>query len=591
MVKNFKGSYRVTILRISFFVYAFFILIRLFYIQIIKNKEYGAKASEQHVSSTTLVAKRGDILSSDGYPLASTKLSYLVYGEPKKIKEAKNYAKLLAPILWDGEESTDSAKIAEKTEEIKTLESSLQDKLSQDLYWISLKNKVSETKRKEIEELGLKNIGFEQELIRFYPENTLASHVLGFIAASENEEEQGYFGLEGYFDGDLKGKSGKIIEERGASGSAILFGGYKKVPPKDGRNIELTLNREIQFLVEQKLKDGVEKYGAEKGSVIILNPLTGDVVAMANYPSFNPSKYYEESDESKKIRILKDNVAIVETYEPGSIMKPLTVASAIDLGLVNPDTTFEDNGPIQYSGHTIDNWDGKHHSKQTITQLLEKSNNIGAAIVGTKVGRENLYTYFKKFGLGDITGITLEGEQTGALRSPKEWEDIDLATASFGQGISATALQMVTAFSVFDNGGVLIKPRVVSRIYDDKRVIELPVEQKRRVISLQTANTITKMLVSAVDNGEAKFFNIKGYSVAGKTGTAQIPVNGKYDPNETNATFVGFLPNASSNKKFVMIVRLEKPTPHIYAAETAVPLWMSILKDLVLLYKIPPDRL
>ena len=582
MPKNNYHDSRLGVLQVGSYLLCLVVLVKLFYIQVIQNKKYSVLASQQHWDSRIILPKRGDILSSDGFPLATSKPSFILFSENQKIEDPVQASSDLATILY--EESTDQT--------LEEFEQSLKEGLSKDLSWVPLQKKVSEDTKREIEALEIDGLGFEEEPVRFYPEGSLASHVLGYVAGSERNFEQGYFGIEGFFDGDLRGKPGRILEERGATGDVILAGGYKKVPSQDGRGLVLTLNREVEYMAELKLKEAVEKFEAKSASVVIMNPENGDIIAMASYPTFDPSSSdseISESTESQKIQ--KKNVAIAEVYEPGSVLKPLTVSAALDLNLVTPDSTFDDDGPKVYSGHRIDNWDGKHLGIQTITQLLEKSNNIGAAYVGMKVGTERLYDYFRKFGLSELSGVALEGENTGSLRDPSEWRDIDLATAAFGQGVSVSQLQLATAFSVFDNGGFLVKPRIVSEIVDGTRSIELPAVRKRQVLATDTARIISLMLVSAVDKGEAKFFNIKGYSVAGKTGTAQIPVDGRYDPDKTNATFAGFLPNAPLDKKFVMVVRVEEPESSIYAAETAVPLWMNILRELVVLYKIPPDRL
>jgi cell division protein FtsI/penicillin-binding protein 2 len=548
-----------------------------------------------------------------------------MFAEPKKIKDSVDYSKQLASILFEYEEKPKNTTVIEEKGLRAKLEEDLKKTMDQnERYWVVLKKKIPQEAKDRIDDLGLLGIGFEEEPERYYPEGTLGAQILGYIAGSDTGEEQGYFGIEGFLNGDLRGKAGKVLEEKSASGQTILLGGYRKIPPQNGRDIILTLNREVQFLVEQKLKEGVEKFDAESGSVIIMNPVSGDIIAMANYPSFDPSnpfydpqaeknKKTEETEEgagtegdldsenkvvgaedkkeaSKSAKVQRRNVAISDVYEPGSIIKPLTVATAVELKMVDKDTTFNDEGVVYYSGHKIDNWNGKHLGVQTVAQLLEKSNNIGAAWVGLKVGAKELYSSFKRFGLGENTGVMLEGETTGILRDPKDWKDIDIATASFGQGISVSLAQVAQAFSVFDNGGILVEPKIVDEIISQDRRIEFEPKQRRRVISKETADAMREMLVMAVDNGESKYFNLKGYTIAGKTGTAQIPVDGKYLPDKTNTTFVGFLPKVSQDKKFVMVVKLEKPTSSIYAAETAVPLWMEILKNLVPIYKIAPDR-
>ncbi len=616
MTKNFDCSKRVVFIQLAFLAGFILVVSKLFYIQVIQNKEYIAKAAEQHWNSKVLNARRGDILSNDGFPLATSRIYYLMFAEPKRVSDPVDYAKQLTAILFEYEEKPKDD-IEQKGLKAK-LEEDLKAGLSQnERYWVVLKKKIPQEAKDRVDALNLIGVGFEEEPERYYPEGKLAAQILGYVAGSDAGEEQGYFGIEGYFNGDLRGKFGKVLEEKSASGETILLGGYRKVPPQNGRDIILTLNREVQFLVEQKLKEGVEKYDAESGSVIIMNPASGDIVAMASYPTFDPSNPFfdptkeaekdkEMSDKdselpesiasepakepSRSSRVQRRNVAISDVYEPGSIIKPLTVATAVELKKVDKDSTFDDAGVVYYSGHKIDNWNGKHLGVQTVAQLLEKSNNIGAAWVGMKVGSKELYNSFKRFGLGENTGVMLEGETTGILRDPKEWKDIDLATASFGQGISVSIAQVAQAFCVFDNGGLLVEPKIVDEIISQDRRISFSPKQRRRVISAETAEAMKEMLTLAVDNGESKYFNLKGYTIAGKTGTAQIPVEGKYLADKTNTTFVGFLPKLPSDKKFVMVVKLEKPTSSIYAAETAVPLWMDILKSLVPVYKIAPDR-
>jgi len=241
---------------------------------------------------------------------------------------------------------------------------------------------------------------------------------------------------------------------------------------------------------------------------------------------------------------------------------------------------------VQYSDYVIDNWDGKHHGVQTIIQLLEKSNNIGAAWVGHLVGSKDLAYYLKEFGFGTLTEIELEGEDTGTIRDYNTWTDIDLATAAFGQGLSATPLQVLNGFNVFANGGYLLQPKIISKIIDEEKVIEMPTKQISRVISKETAETMTDMLINAAESGEANYFVIKNYRIAGKTGTAQIPEEGKYNAEKTNATFVGYL---GESKRFTMLVKLEEPRASVYASETAVPLWMDISSELVKYFGIAPD--
>ncbi|HOM77743.1 MAG TPA: penicillin-binding protein 2 [bacterium] len=566
--KIYQEDNRIKILCICFFVVSFLIIIRLFIIQILKHSHYLALAEQQHWIVQDIPAERGKIFSADGALLASNIDYYLLYAEPLRISEKADLAKKLSELL-SSEERGSSAELFSK----------YYDLLDRDLWWVALESKIDPVLKKKIEEQNLEGIGFEIFPVRYYPEKTLASHVLGFIAQDDKGERVGYFGVEGYLDGDLRGKPGKILQEKDAFGNPILIGGYDQVAPIPGRDVFLTIDRSVQYIVEKSLKEAVEKYGAESGTVIVMNPLNGQVIAMANYPWFDPANLEKESDAK--------NLAISDVYEPGSVMKPFTVSAGLDTGKISPNSVFVDSGPVIYSDYTIDNWDGKHHGTQDIAQLLQKSNNIGAAWVGHLTGSKELYRHLVEFGFGKKTGVDLEGEDTGIIRPFETWTDIDLANISFGQGISATPLQVLNAFNVFANGGYLYRPQMVYQISTDKGVINLESKPIRRVLPQKVVDQMHELLISAVDQGESKFFNIEGYKIAGKTGTAQIPKDGKYDPSATNATFLGYLANS---KRYSMLVRLERPKTSYFASETAVPLWMDITRQLVSYYSIPPDN-
>jgi len=304
---------------------------------------------------------------------------------------------------------------------------------------------------------------------------------------------------------------------------------------------------------------------------------------MANYPNFDP-KDYQNADSMDVL-----NRAISTTYEPGSVMKGITMSAAIDLGIVSPSTIYNDNGPKVFSGHKVDNWDGKHHGEETMIEVLQHSNNLGAAWVGTKIGGKALMEYFEDFSMGAYTNIDLDGEETGILYKNFPLKDIELVNASFGQGVATTPMQIAVAFSAIANDGILMKPMVVSKIITNKKETIIKPVIGNRPISKKTADIMVDMLTQAVEGGEAKFFVSKKYKIAGKTGTAQIAVKGGYDKTKTNATFVGFFP---TYKNFVMLVKLEEPTsPSGYSAETAVPLWMDIAEKLAGYYGILPDKI
>jgi cell division protein FtsI/penicillin-binding protein 2 len=565
------------------------IILRLFQIQVLDHDKYLALAQDQYQTSKEVPAKRGEIMTSDGYVLAGTRNHYLMFGEPKKIKDPYQAASDLSDIFVRLRTPTDASD-DEKNSTKKRYFDSIYNALTMDLVWVSLERDVTPVEREELLAKNIEGIGFEDFPVRYYPEGNLASHVLGFVASNEGGEKTGYYGIEGSLNDDLKGKPGKLVEETDAVGMPILMGSYKEIEPTQGRDVVLTINRAIQYIAEKKIKDGVERYDAISGSIIIMDPFTGDVLAMSNYPTYSPfdfSATKEQDAQTRRKPIERKNLAISEIYEPGSAMKPFTIASAVDLKLITPESTFVDEGPVWYSGYKIDSWDGRHYGVQTIVQLLQKSNNIGAAWVGIQIGRDGLYKYLSNFGIGSKTNIDLEGEEAGILRDGKDWTDIDIANISFGQGVSTTPLQLLNGFNALINGGYLLQPRIILKMVDDKGETDIPVKSIRKVISKETSETMIPLLEKAVEGGESKYFNLKDYRIAGKTGTAQIPEGGSYSADRTNATFVGFM---SGSKSFSMIIKLEQPRTSTYAAETAVPLWMETAKELAKFFGLPPDK-
>jgi len=588
---------RLNSLIVLFLVGFIAVIFRLFQLQVLGHEKFEKMGQDQYWTVQEISAGRGSISSSDGFLLAGTVDNYLMYGEPKVVENKTQTAHILAEYLASIEPEVI------QDEEVKEVVlkpgfeyyyKSIFDNLNLDLYWVSLKKNLSHEQMLAIQKFGIEGIGFEKEPKRYYPEGTLASHVLGFVASDEKGEKTGYYGIEGALNEDLQGKMGRILEERDATGNPILAGGYRKANPLPGRNIVLTIDRSVQYMVERMIKDGVEKYDAVSGNVIVMDPYTGKVIAMANYPTYDPSDFsvgdsetIADGEQTRK-KVERRNLSIQQTYEPGSVMKPMTVSTAVDLGLVSSTTTYEDAGPVYYSGYKVDNWDLKHHGVLTVQRLLELSNNIGAAWVGHKVGAENLRSYLVNFGYGKRTGIELQGEDTGVIPAISDWSDITLANISFGQGISATPLQVLNAFNVIANGGTLYQPLIIEKIDDGKKILEVRPKRLRQVIKQETATEMVSMLENAAVSGEAKFYVLKDYKIAGKTGTAQIPEKGGYSADKTNATFVGFL---SGDRKISMIVKLEEPKTSVYASLTSVPLWMDIMSELVKFYGIAPDRI
>jgi len=545
---------------------------RLFNIQVIRHDYFLALASGQQKIYEDLVPERGRIYIEDRftknlYPLAINKRLTLVYAIPQQVQDTGSTADKLAGIL-----------------ELPANE--IEDKLNKedDLYE-PIKHRVTDDKVEEIKNLDLSGIRFQPEDWRYYPDGEFASHILGFVGYVE-DEKRGRYGIEGYYNDLLAGKEGYLAMDKDAAGRLISMGDKSFAKAEDGTDLVLTVDRFIQFKVEQKIKEAVEKFGAQRGTVIIVNPHTGEVIALANFPNFNPNKYSEVEDAE-----VFSNSAVYSLYEPGSAFKPIIMTSALDLGLVSPNTVVEDSGSIKVDEFTIRNFDGGANGKVTMTQILEKSINIGMVQIAQKMGRERVYDYIDDFGFNELSGIDLDTETSSELEDYQLWSDADLATVSFGQGISVTPIQLVTATSAIANGGKLIQPHVVKKIVRSAGEEEVVASKEtRQVISSSVAATTGAMMVSVVENGFGQPAKVPGYKIAGKTGTAQVPnKNGPgYDPSQKITSFIGFAP--VEDPQFVMLVKLDNPGGDVWGASTAAPVFKEIAEEIFRYYQIPPSE-
>lgn len=553
------------------FVFAFFILLfifiiaRLFYWQVIEAEMLSGLAQSQYGGLVKIMPKRGEIRTSDGFPLVTNKVSYLLYINPAEVKNRNQTIGLLSPLL-------DMTK------------ASISAELLPDRLWVPIESGISASKKEEIEKIQLPGAGFEEQYTRFYPEASVAAQLVGFVAKNQDGGDQGYTGLEGFYDRLLRGKEGYLIQLTDALGRPIILNRKPMINGSDGSNLILSLDRSVQFLIEQKLKDGIEKYGATGGMIGIMEPQTGNIIAMASSPSYEPQKYWEY-DES-----LYTNPLITNTYEPGSVLKPIVMAGALDAGLITPQTKCNIcGGPVSVSGYDLHTWDDKYYPDTNMIQVIQHSDNTGMVFVALKMGADRMINYLTKFGFGQSTGIDLQGETVPPLKPRNSWYDVDLATTGFGQGISVTPIELLSAFSALANNGKMMQPRVVTAVENANGEIKTmsPVV-KGTPVSEKTAKVMTEILVNAVENGEAQWAKLKGYRIAGKTGTASIPLKGHYDQSSTIASFIGFAP--ADNPKFVMLVILDRPTTSIYAADTAAPLFFDISRDLLDYYGIPPSE-
>lgn len=564
----------VAILLLSVFL---LVIGRLFYWQVIKADDLAEQARKQHTKANILSAPRGNILASDGSWLAGRVDGWLLYGLPKEIEDdPKNIANKIASLIVDDQEDRQLL-----LSEIDNLQRTLGNK---EQSWVSLKKRLDSDTKQKIEAFEIAGLDFDHDDMRAYPEGSAAAQLLGFVGKNENGEDQGYFGLEGFYDLSLKGRSGYISRESDAKGIPIGIGDEQEVLAVSGVDLLTYIDKSVQIAVEKKLMKGITTYGAKSGSVIVMNPKDGAVIAMSSYPSYDPGNYFEYKNEDFR------NPVISESFEPGSVFKIIVMAAGVDTGSVSYDTKCEIcTGPFKIDKYYIGTWNDKYHPDSTMTDVIVNSDNVGMVFVSQKLGKENFLSYMKKFGLGQPTGIDLQGEMSPKLREDGDWSSVDLATASFGQGIALTPMQMIRAASVIANDGYLVNPKVVDKLIGAGWQEDVnKKENKTQVISKKSADDITAMMVEAAKNGESKWTYTRGFGVAGKTGTAQIPIAGHYDEDKTIASFIGFAPY--DDPKFIMLVTLREPSTSPWASETAAPLWYDIAKDLFLYFRMTPKE-
>lgn len=582
---------RLKIVKIIYFSLLFLIVARLFYWQIIRFDDMSALAEAQHLKVSSLRAPRGLIFSAEGGIYATNKPVYSLFASPELVKDKKAIALELAGIFASEEYKR---KLSDNHLSVNTVDpvyqklfvsyqEELLSKLNQNLDWITLENNIELGIKTNIEKFKIDGLEFEETSARLYPEASSAAHILGFVGSDESGNQKGYFGVEGYYDRQLQGVKGEVIEEKDAGGLPILLGRFLQQDSKKGYELTLNIDRSVQYIVEKKLKSGMVKFGAKSGSVVIMDPKTGAVLAMAILPNYNPNDY------ANYLKLSFKNHVVADSYEPGSIFKTLIMAAGINENVVKPETICDTcGGPVTIGEYQIRTWDNKYRKSETMQEVITESDNTGMVYVGRKLGEDKLYDYIQRFGIGKPTLVDLEDEISSDLRPKKDWKEIDFATATFGQGIAVTPIQMVRAVAAIANGGYLLEPHIVKSINMDNKVTEIKPKIVEQPISKETAQTVKNMMVEAVDKGEAGSYAPKNFKIAGKTGTAQIPIAGHYDPTKTVASFVGFAP--ADNPKFIMLVRYDEPTSSIYGTSTAAPTFFEIAKELFSYYQITPDR-
>jgi len=569
----------IRMLSAVFLLLAVLIVGRLFILQVLQYDYYSTFALDSHEIYEKLYPKRGEILFQDTrngteYKAATLRAFYTVYAVPSEIakeeislSEISSVAQKISEILEFDEEETDL----------------LLEKLNKkDDPYEPIEKKIPEEVKQKIEALDFTGIYFVEENYRYYPEANLASAVLGFYGSDEDGNQIGRYGIEGYFEEDLKGEGGLLIGEKTRAGSLIALASRKLVDPENGKTLLLTIDRTLQFKACERLREGMESYGAQSASLVMMNPKTGAILAMCSLPEFDPNNY----SQAESIQVY-NNQAIFNAYEPGSIFKPIAMSAALDQELIEPNTVFHDPCERHIGGFTLHNALNQCYGDQTMTGVLENSINTGMIWVEERLGIDSFKKYVEKFGFGKKTGISLSTEVAGDVSSLEQKGPIYGAVASYGQGIMTTPLQLAVAYSTLANNGKMPKPYIVEEIRrPDGKIEKTEPKIIEEVISSRASKLITGMLVSVVDNGQAVQAKVPGFYVAGKTGTAQIAGAGGYG-DETNHSFAGFAP--AGDPKIVIVVRYEKPQRN-WSSSTAAPIFSDIMKFTLDYYGIAKER-
>lgn len=522
---------------------------RLFWLQVMDSSRMSAMAAEQRLRTLTLPAHRGSILASDGTELAISMDTQTVYASPREMKDPVAAAQALAPIL-----AIDTGK--------------LQARLTGDSGFVYLARRQEPEIAQQVRDLKIPGVGLIPEPKRYYPSGPLAAQVLGFVG----DENTGLAGLESAYEDVLTGRPGKAVTERDPAGRIIPVGESSVTEAVEGNDLVLTIDKQIQYEAEAALARAVKQWNANGGTVIVMSPETGNILAMASNPTFDPNDLKSSNAASRK------NAAVVDVMEPGSVSKMVTAAAALETSVTTPTQLMQVDDELRIGAKTFK--DSHPHPVMTMTfsQVIQASSNVGTIQVAQRLGKQRLHDYLVRFGYGRKTGLEFPGESAGILPKPDKWWETSLGTIAIGQGVAVTPIQMIKAYATLANDGVEVTPNLVLATVDPsgkKRYAENP--QGTRVIASATAGTLTEMLVgvTAGDSGTGSAAAIPGYRVAGKTGTAQKPKIGAAGYSGYMASFVGFAP--ADNPKLVVAVVLDDPKPFL-AGETAAITFKEIMQ-------------
>lgn len=559
------SSHRIVWAQMVFLGVFLALLMRLGYWQIWKHQELSAIAQQQYDSLQEIPPERGLILDRNDYVLAGNEEVYTLFAQPHLLKESpESIATKLAPLLIDPTAS-------DAAQQQLMWQQTISGRLSSDRKWVSLATGLNREQEEKIKNLKIFTLGFDPIMDRRYPDASVSAHLLGFVGKDDQGQDQGYFGVEGYYDRELRGRPGKQEIQRSASGLPLLAAStLHETQPEEGRNLRLTIDKGLQQSLEMLLADGVSKYSADSGEVVVMDPNTGDVLALAAVPTYDP-RNFADADPS-----LYRNPVVSDLYEPGSTLKVLTVAAAVEAGVANAETTCPVcGGPRVISGFSIRTWNEAYNPNISVRDALAKSDNTAMVYLQDLLGKQRTLQWWEKFGLNVSTGVDLQGEVKPVWRSDRDWREIDVATSSFGQGIAITSLQLVRSVSSLANGGYLVRPRVVSALQTGSDWQTVPVQKGEKILSDETLRAVNEMMVYSAQQGDSKWTASRIVNVAGKTGTAQIAEGGTYLEDQTIASFVGFAP--AEKPEFVMLVKLRYPKTSPWGSETAAPLWYKMM--------------
>jgi len=540
---------RAFVVAIALAVWVAGIEAKLIYLQTFERADLVARAERQQERTQPSPAKRGDILDRRGRVLATSVDADTVYAVPSEIDRPAEVATKLCAALRDCDAKDRQA---------------LADRLAQRKAFAYVRRQVSPDQARRLADLNLDGIGFMKESKRFYPNKELAAHLLGWVGI----DNKGLSGLESTYDAQIRGKSGTILVHTDARRHAFA---RTERPPTTGSTIELTVDEYLQHIAERELHRGVLENAARGGSAIVMNPRTGEILAMANEPTFNPNVYRDFDDADRR------NRAIQDLYEPGSTFKVVTASAAIEEKVLSVDTPIDTNpGRLTIGSRVITDDAGRNNGVLSFTKVIVKSSNIGAVKIGFRVGTERMSRFVGLYGFGHQVSPDFPAESPGIVWRPEKWTDTALASVSMGYQVAVTPLQMVAAVSSVANGGLYVEPRAVRAMYRDGRRYQLPPRVVRRTISPDTAATLTTIMEEVVTDGTAKRAQIPGYRIAGKTGTAQKLINGRYSHSDHYASFVGFIPSRAPELAMVVVIDSAKGPNGDHGGTVAAPIFRSI---------------